>query len=246
MMSMRTNIPWEAPRPGRFTIDEWKIDLPRTALIIVDVQQGYADPLLGVGPTLRSRFPETCRYYDSCLGEKVLPSVAKLLALSRRCNLPTIYTRMGLQLPSGRDLAPWSWQQAQARSSGTNLFPSDSPAYQITDEIAPRPHDLVLDKNTASPFVSAALDQFLRNMNVQNLLIAGLLTNVAVESAARGAGDRGYNPIVVSDACAAYSLIEHEDTLATASWWTAKDVDEVAEIFGALPPGGESTSQPPA
>ena len=102
-------------------------------------------------------------------------------------------------------------------------------------EIAPLAHELVLDKNSISPFVSTALDQLLRNMGIQNLVIAGLLSNVAAESTARSAGDRGYNPIVVSDACAAYSEVEHEDTLATASWWTAKDVDEVIQIFSALP-----------
>ena len=234
-MSIRASIPWEQPRPGRFTIDQWEIDLSHTALLVVDMQQGYVDPSLGVGPDLKERFPEVYRYYYSRLGETAMPAVTRLLSFFRGRNLEVIYTRVGLQLPQGRDVAPWSWRSAQGRSSSKNLFQGDSPEYQIMPEIAPLSHELVLDKNSVSPFVSTALDQLLRNMGIQNLVITGLLSNVAVESTARSAGDRGYNPIVVSDACAAYSQEEHEDTLATASWWTAKDVDEVVQIFSALP-----------
>ena len=235
---LRSRISWEAPRPGRFTIDDWEIDLPKTALVVVDMQRGYTYPEMGVGPGLEKDFPDIHRYYYSAIGERVLPGMKRLLAFARRCGLEAIYTRSGLQLPEGRDVAPWSWRAVQSRSSASNLFPKDSPDYQVDPDVAPLPHELVLDKNTTSPFPSTALDQLLRNMGVENLLIAGLLTNVAVESTARSAGDRGYNPIVVSDACAAYSQAEHEDTLATASWWTAKDVDEVLGIFSPLEPGG--------
>lgn len=230
----RTRITWEAPRPGRFTIDDWEIDLPKTALVVVDMQRGYTDPEMGIGPGLERDFPDIHRYYYSAIGERVLPGIKRLLAFARSRGLEVIYTRMGQQLPEGRDVAPWSWKAAQARSGAGNLFPKDSQECQIVPDITPLPHELVLDKNTSSPFPSTAIDQLLRNMGVENLLIAGLLTNVAVESTARSAGDRGYNPIVVSDACAAYSQSEHEDTLATASWWTAKDVDEVLGIFSAL------------
>ena len=237
---VRSRISWEAPRPGRFTIDDWEIDLAKTALVVVDMQRGYTEPEMGVGPGLERDFPEIHRYYYSAIGERVLPGIKKLLDFARSRGLECIYTRTGLQLPGGRDVAPWSWRAVQAGSSAGNLFAKDSPHYQIVPDIAPLPHELVLDKNTATPFASTALDQLLRNMGVENLLIAGLLTNVAVESTARSAGDRGYNPIVVSDACAAYSEAEHEDTLATASWWTAKDVEEVIRIFSALEP----TQQP--
>ncbi len=232
----RTRITWEAPRPGRFTIDEWEIELSKTALMVVDMQRGYTDPEMGIGPGLERDFPDIHRYYYSAIGERVLPGIKRLLAFARCRGLEAIYTRMGQQLPEGRDVAPWSWRAAQARSGAGNLFPKDSQEYEIVPDIAPLPHELVLDKNTSSPFPSTAIDQLLRNMGVENLLIAGLLTNVAVESTARSAGDRGYNPIVVSDACAAYSQAEHDDTLATASWWTAKDVDEVIEIFSILEP----------
>ncbi len=233
----RTRISWEAPRPGRFTIDDWEIDLPKTALVVVDLQRCYTDPEKGVGPGLERDFPDIHRYYYSAIGERVLPGIKRLLALARSRGLETIYTRTGLQLPGGRDMASWSWRAAQGRAPVGNLFPKDSPDYEIAPDVAPLPQELVLDKNSSSPFPSTAIDQLLRNMGVENLLIAGLLTNVAVESTARSAGDRGYNPIVVADACAAYSQAEHEDTLSTASWWTAKDMDEVIGIFSTLEPG---------
>ncbi|MCE2466030.1 MAG: cysteine hydrolase, partial [Dehalococcoidia bacterium] len=163
---LRSRISWEAPRPGRFTIDDWEIDLPKTALVVVDMQRGYTNPEMGVGPGLEKDFPDIHRYYYSAIGERVLPGIKRLLAFARSCGLEAIYTRTGLQLPEGRDVAPWSWRAFQAHSSVSNLFPKDSPDYQVVPDIAPLPHELMVDKNTTSPFPSTALDQLLRNMGV--------------------------------------------------------------------------------
>lgn len=231
---MRTRISWEHPREGRFTIPEWEIDPVRTALLVVDMQRGYVEPSCGVGPNLKATFPGICQYYYSRVESSVLPNIRMLLEFARMAKLEVIYTRMGLQLPRGRDLSPWSWRSAQIDRPNTNLYETSSPKYEIVSEVSPLSHELVLDKNTATPFASTPLDQLLRNMDVENLVITGVLTNVAVESTARSAGDRGYNPIVVEDACAAYRSQEHEDTIATASWWVAKSTEDVIQTFTPL------------
>ena len=222
---MRVKIPWDHPRPGRFSITEWEIDPARTALLVVDMQRAYVDPAIGVGPTLQERFPDIYQRYYPRLAQTVLPNILRLQEFFRDHGLEVIYTRIGLQLPEGRDLPPWSWRAAQVSRHESNLYPKDSLEYEIVPELAPLPHELVLDKNSASPFASTALDQFLRNMGVENLVVTGLLTNVAVESTSRDAGDRGYNPITVEDGCAAYRPQEHEDTLANASWWVVRNTE---------------------
>ena len=111
---------------------------------------------------------------------------------------------------------------------------NDSPEYEIVPQLAPLPHDLVLDVNSVSPFASTSLDQLLRNMGVENLVVTGVLTNAAVESTVTDAGDRGYNAILIEDGCAAYRQEEHEDALANARWWVVKSTSEVIATLGEL------------
>jgi nicotinamidase-related amidase len=92
----------------------------------------------------------------------------------------------------------------------------------------------VLDTTTLSPFNSTALDQYLRNMGVENLVVAGVLTDAAVETTARDAGDRGFNVIAVEDACAALEAEHHDTTFATASWYVGKTTNEVIDQLGPL------------
>ncbi len=230
---MRTKIPWDRARPGRFSITEWEIDPARTALLVLDMQRGYADPTMGVAQTLR-RAQEVHQYYYSRLSTTVLPNILRLRDFFRAQRLEVIYTRMGSQLSSSRDLPPWSWRASQSGRPESNFFARGTPEYEIVPELAPPPHELVLDKNSASPFASTALDQLLRNMGVENLVVTGVLTNVAVESAARDAGDRGYNVMAAEDGCAAYRKEEHEDTMASATWWVVKTTEELLQTLGPL------------
>ena len=231
---MRAKIPWDRPSADRFTITDWEIDPARTALIIVDAQQCYVDPGKGVGPLLQQEYPDIYGYYYPRLAETVIPNILRLQDFFRGNDLAVIYTRMGFQLPGARDLPPWNWRATQLRGHDGNFFPRGSQEYELVAELKPLPHELVLDKNSMGPFASTALDQLLRNMGIENLVVTGVLTNVAVESTARDAGDRGYNPITVEDAIAAYRPAEHEDTLANASWWVVKSTDEVVQTLGPL------------
>ncbi len=98
----------------------------------------------------------------------------------------------------------------------------------------PRPDELVLERITLSPSNGTALDQYLRNMCVENLVVAGVLTDAAVETTARDAGDRGYNVIVVDDACAALAPAHHAAAFDHASWYVVKTTAEVLDQLGAL------------
>ncbi len=231
---MRAKIPWDQPRPGRYSVAEWDIDPQRSALVILDMQKAYAEPSLGVGLMLRRNYPAIHRYYYSRLIQQVIPNILRLRDFFRTHHLEVIYTRMGLLLPGGQDLPPWSWRRALIRYSPDYLYPYGSTEYDLVSSVEPLPNELVLDKNTLSPFNSTGIDQLLHNMKVENLVIAGLLTNAGIESTAREAGDRGYNAIAVEDACAAYHPAEHAASLRDPSWWVVKTTNEVVGTLGPL------------
>ena len=234
---MRGKIAWQPARPGRFTIAEWEIEGRATALLLLDLQIGHLDPERGVGPALRAGFPGLATYYYERLRACVLPAVLELQAFFRQHELPIIYARSGLALAEGAELAAWSWRRQQLRQSAATiplLLPPGALERELWPALEPRPDELALDKPTLSPFNGTALDQYLRNMGVQNLAIAGLLTNAAVETTARDAGDRGYNAIVVEDACAALAPEDHAAGTAFASWYVVKTTRELLDQLEPL------------
>ncbi|GAA1935890.1 hydrolase [Kitasatospora viridis] len=70
--------------------------------------------------------------------------------------------------------------------------------------------DLVVVKRTIGAFYGTGLDEKLRELGVDTLVIAGLVTTMGVESTARAAADHGYEVEFVADAMSALAADEHE------------------------------------
>ena len=87
-------------------------------------------------------------------------------------------------------------------------------------------------------FASTPLDLMLRNMGVTTVICCGVITNGCVESTVRQARDRGYLPIVVSDACATWTRSMHERALRSMSGSYA-NVRSTAELLSILEPASE-------
>lgn len=60
----------------------------------------------------------------------------------------------------------------------------------------------VIDKPGRSAFAHTELELMLRNKGVRNLVICGVTTDVCVHSTMREANDRGFDCVLVGDACA--------------------------------------------
>ena len=73
--------------------------------------------------------------------------------------------------------------------------------------------DYLIEKGKISPFYNTNLEQKLKELNVDELVISGLLTNLCVRSSASDAYDRDYKITIVSDACQSNSKKIHKFTL---------------------------------
>ena len=69
-----------------------------------------------------------------------------------------------------------------------------------------------------SCFRETPLLEYLREKDVDRLVIVGMMTHMCVEAAARSADDLGFETILISDACATRDLKYGDDVIA------AKDV----------------------
>ncbi len=70
--------------------------------------------------------------------------------------------------------------------------------------------DLVVVKRTVGAFYGTGLNERLRALGVDTLVLAGLVTSMGVESTARAASDHGYRLEFVADAMSALAADEHD------------------------------------
>ncbi|KXB00569.1 hypothetical protein AKJ41_03930 [candidate division MSBL1 archaeon SCGC-AAA259O05] len=87
-----------------------------------------------------------------------------------------------------------------------NSFVMGTDGADIVEELGPEPDEVVISgKSTITAFKSTNLDHVLRNFGIENLALAGFLTDVSVESTARAAYDLGYRVVLLRDCTVARS-----------------------------------------
>lgn len=105
---------------------------------------------------------------------------------------------------------------------------------QIVERVAPRGDEQVVVKNYPNSFVSTDLDERLRTIGRENLILAGFMTHMCINSSARGAFSLGYRPTVVASATATRDLPGAGGVDARAL--QAASLASVADLFGVVVP----------
>ena len=195
---------------------DFELDPKTTALMIIDMQYVDAHPDYGLGPVLRKEYPEVASYYFKRLSESVIPNLTRLIEFFRHNRLMIVYITVGPVLPDGSDETLLRRQRKESVRKALS-FSQGTFEHTILQEIKPQVGELVINKTSVGAFNSTAIDQILRNMGVESLIITGVVTNACVETTARDAADRGYKCVLVDDALAAHSQEFHDSTLRNFS-----------------------------
>ncbi|MGD9762407.1 MAG: cysteine hydrolase family protein [Candidatus Binatia bacterium] len=220
---------------------EFAILPSRTALLVIDMQYLDAHRSYGMGKLLVERFPESGDYFCGRLERTVIPNQQRLLALFREAGMRIVHITVGGHLPDNSDWVPLRREADERVERETGSKPAcytvGTFEHGILPELAPQPGELVLNKVSRSVFTSTGIDQILRNMGIDTLVLTGVMTNSCVEMAARDAADRAYKCIVVDDACATFTQEMHDAALRTFRMLYGKVEDThdvVAEIRAAV------------
>jgi nicotinamidase-related amidase len=107
----------------------------------------------------------------------------------------------------------------------------------IVDRVAPREGEPVVVKGYPNAFVQTDLDERLKSLNASNLVLAGFMTHMCVNSTARGAFNLGYAPSVVAAATATRSLPGPDGSTVPASAVHTASLAAVADMFAVVVPG---------
>lgn len=81
------------------------------------------------------------------------------------------------------------------------LYPG-KPGVAVKPEVAPREGEAVFTKTVNSAFIGTDLQTWLEERNIDCVVIAGLTTNHCVDTTTRMAGNLGFHPVLIGDACA--------------------------------------------
>jgi nicotinamidase-related amidase len=99
--------------------------------------------------------------------------------------------------------------QHMSLSPNSPLNPSH-PGNVIKDAFQPQAGEPLIQKNVNSAFIGTDLEQRLRTIECNMLVIVGLTTPHCVSTTTRMAGNLGFETYLVSDATAAFELTGHD------------------------------------
>jgi len=105
---------------------------------------------------------------------------------------------------------------------------------QISDEVAPVAGEPVIVKNFPSAFVGTDLEAQLRGADSGELLLAGFMTHMCVNSTARGAFNLGFHPTVVASATATRELPGTGGVAVPAQAVQAASLAAIGDLFGVV------------
>ncbi len=177
-----------------------------SALIVIDMQRDFLD-VGGYAATAG---------LDVSVLRKPIPFIADLLGVARKNNMLVVHTREGHR-PDLSDCLPTKLARsrnacAQIGSAGPlgKLLIRGEYGHDIVDELKPIMGEPIVDKPGYGAFHQTDLAQILNNHDIKHLYICGVTTEVCVHSTLREAIDRGYDCVLLSDACGSANAKLHD------------------------------------
>lgn len=179
-----------------------RFDPAHTALLVVDMQNGFVDPALPISvPTAR----------------EIVPNIDRIATALRAAGGSVVWLKHSAGPEAVAGWGNWfeNFMDADTRAALSEHLTEGAPGFELWPELVPQPADRIVVKTRFSAFLqgSSGLDRVLRGTGVDTLLIVGTVTNVCCESTARDAAMLNYKVIMVADANAARSDAEHNAAL---------------------------------
>jgi nicotinamidase-related amidase len=181
------------------------VDLRRTALIVIDMQNdfctmgGWVDEIGG----------------DPSPNRAPIAPLISVLPELREAGVPVVWVNWGNR-PDLANMPPNQIHLYRPTGEGTGLgdplasngapvLQKDSWAAAVVDELTPHEGDICVDKYRISGFWDTPLDSILRNLSVNTLLFAGVNTDQCVLHSLTDANFLGYGCVLLQDCCATTS-----------------------------------------
>jgi len=179
-----------------------QVDLSRSALVVVDMQNDFCHP--------KGWF--SLSGTDVAYSRALIPVLRAVMTSARHQAMPVIHLHWGvrpdcLEMPVGslsfgtRFGARTGYGETPPGGMGPALVAGSWGARAI-EELAPKEGDIVVHKNRFSGFWHNELDAILRRLDISTLFFAGINTERCVLASMQDATFLGYDVLLIEDAAA--------------------------------------------
>ena len=201
-----------------------EIDPVRTALVLLDLQNYNVHP----DGYWNQAMPGAAK-----LAEPMIEGTVRALETARAAGITVIHVANSWREghPDVNLHAPWMREAKEANRSIDGSW-----GVEFFEPVAPREGEFVVKKRSVSAFVGTELERLLLIRDISTLVLAGGITNFAVEGTARHASDLGYRVVVLED-CTASITDEWQSFSVRQILPLIGQVVTTAELADALAPG---------
>ena len=105
---------------------------------------------------------------------------------------------------------------------------------RISPEVAPIAGESIITKNYPNAFIQTELDQQLKALGVQNIVLAGFMTHMCINSTAHGGFNLGYAPTVVASATATRALPASDGDVVPAAAVQAAALAATRDLYAVV------------
>lgn len=197
------------------------LDLKRTALLIIDVQNDVVHP--------KGAYGRAGLTNASVSG---LPHRLRPLADAIRARDGWLVSTH-LTLVTGKGGEPFISEHLRRLRPflGKGDFQAGTWGHKLAAEL--EPVDLSVEKVAYSAFYMTRLEWVLRQASIETLLVGGITTAVSVATTVRDAQIRDFSTVVLEDGCAAFDEEVHRTALADLqNFAPIKSIAEAIELVG--------------
>ena len=187
----------------------YTFDVASTALVVIDMQRDFIE---------RGGFGEALGNDVSRLAA-IVPTVRALVEWCRGQGIRVLHTREGHRADLA-DCPPAKLRRGDpklrigAKGPMGRILVDGEPGNDIVPDLAPLPSERVIVKPGKGAFWGTLLDDILKSHGITHLILAGVTTEVCVQTTMREANDRGYECLLIEDATESYFPQFKEATLA--------------------------------